>query len=213
MNDVFGFCGWTQYGVEHPSRVAARVAAQFSVTDGDDPNHNYDDEVLVGAAPQYRAQDYPNRATKNSALNAGVTPFTTVDLKLQFVRAINSHCLNGSTPDYRTYDHSETTVPIRMAKELIALYAQMKVENPYAGPDVGDDLPPPGTLTPRALESAVTAQLKLWEGPDFNWLTAVDDHLPSVEWNTTAKRLMMVVPGVVKPQNHQCGIVVRQQAA
>ncbi len=214
MNDQLGFCGWAQYGVEHPSRVTARIAAIFSIIDGSDANHNYDGRVIEGGAPHYRAADSPNRSTQNAALNASITPLVTVDGELQIVRAINSHSLDGATPDYRTYDHAETTVPIRVRKELIALYAQRKLENPYAGPDPDDgQLPPEGTMTPMTWKGDINSSLKDWEGPAFNWLTEVDDNPPDTQWNSTSKRIMAVVPTIVKAQNHQAGIIVRQQAA
>jgi hypothetical protein len=89
----------------------------------------------------------------------------------------------------------------------------MKAENPYAGPDVGEGLPPIGTFTPKLWNSKVEANLKLWESPQFNWLTEVDDNLPESEWDSDAERVMSVVPLVVKAQNHQLGVIVRQTAA
>jgi len=213
MNDQLGCCGWVQRGVEHPSRVTARTAALFSITDGDQPNTNYDDMILPGAAPQFVAADIPNRSTMNAALNAGVMPFKTVDGKLLIVRAINSHCLNGSTPDYRTYDHAETTVPIRVRKEALVQIAFTKAGNPYAGPDVGDGLPPPGTLTPRLWDSIMNANLQNWAGPEFNWLEQVDENPQVSEWNRPAKRIMSITPVVVKTQFHGAGLIVRQTAA
>jgi len=212
MNDVLGCCVWSQYGVEHPSRVTARIAALYSITDGGDANHNYDDTVVPGGAPNFLPSDSPNRATLNAALNAGVMPLKTEDDGLLIVRAINSHCLNGATPDFRTYDHAETTVPIRVRKELLAMYVQVKSQNPYSGPDFEDALPPEGTLTPRVWDSTVNAQLAVWELPPFNWLTETAANPSQSEWDSDAKRIMGVVPTLVKPQDHQLGVVVRQQS-
>lgn len=213
MNDVLGCCAWVQYGVEHPSRVSARLAALYSTIDGDDANHNYDDQVLVGAAPHYRAADSPNRSTLNAALNAGVMPFKTVDQQLLIVRAINSHCLSAGTPDFRTYEHSETTVPIRVRKELLVAFAAIKTQNPYAGPDFEDQLPPEGTLTPNLWDTTVNGLLSQWELPPFNWLQQTATNPSKSQWDSTAKRIMGVVPTIVKSQDHQLGVIVRQQSA
>lgn len=213
MNDQLGECAWVQYGVEHPSRVAARLAALYSVTEGAQPNSNYDDVEVPGAAPHYRDADVPNRATLKAALNNSLTPLVTVNGVLKIVRAICSRSLNGSVPDYRTYDRGDVIVPIRIRKELIALGQQLKEENPYTGPDVAEGLPPPGTFTPRLWNSKVTARLTEWASPSFNWLTDVENNLPESEWDADAKRIMSIVPVVVKPLNHQLGVVVKQTAA
>lgn len=213
MNDQLGTFVWDQWGVEHPSRTAARAAALFSVTEGAQPNTNYDDVALPGAAPHYRDADVPNRATLKSALNNSLTPLVTVNGVKQIVRAICSRSLNGSLPDYRTYDRGDVIVPIRVRKELVALGLQLKTENPWAGPDVGEGLPPVGTFTPKLWNSKVEASLKTWASTDFNWLTDVENNLPESEWDSDAQRIMSIVPTVVKPQNHQLGVIVRQTAA
>jgi phage tail sheath gpL-like len=213
MNDRLGSCIWDQYGVEHPSRTAARAAALFSVTEGAQPNTNYDDMPLPGAAPHYRDADVPSRPTLKAALNNSLTPLVTVNGVKQIVRAICSRSLNGSVPDYRTYDRADVIVPIRIRKELVVIGNQMRAENPYAGPDVGEGLPPIGTFTPMLWNAKVQANLELWASPQFNWITDVASNLPESEWNSNAKRVMSVVPVVAKPQNHQLGVEVRQVAA
>jgi phage tail sheath gpL-like len=214
MNDQLGSLHWVQWGVEHPSRIAARIAAYRSTVEGAQPNYNYDDVPLPGAAPHYRDADVPSRATLKTALNAGITPYKTVNGELQIVRAICSRSLNGSTPDYRTLDLGDVSVPIRIRKELVSDYQQLKTENPYAGPDTSTtDAPPEGTFTPNLWKNHAYARLKLWEGPDFNWVQEVDDFPPEAEWDEDAERVMSVIDTVVKSQNHQLGLIVRQRAA
>lgn len=212
MNDVLGSCFWAQFHPEHPSRLAARLAALFSTVENADPNHNYDNEELPGAAPHFNLKDSPTRALMKSSLSQGIAPLKTVNGKLQIVRAIQSHCLNGAIPDYRTLDRSEATVPIRMRKEVVALDAQLREENPYAGPDLENNaLPPEGTITPTIWGSHVLKLLK--EKEAANWLTAVDSHPPQPSWDSDGERIMAVVPNIVKQQNHQTGVIVRQQAS
>ncbi len=218
MNDQLGTCAWVQNHVEHPSLVAARLAAHFSVTDGAQPNTNFDDDILPGAAPQFRDADVANRSTLKSALNNGITPLVTVDGKLQIVCAICSRSLNGSTPDYRTFDHGDVAVPIRIRKELVQLGRDMKDKtkgnNQWCGPDPEEGLAPEGTLTPAYWNGRVQQKLKLWEESQFNWLTAVDQNLPQSEYQAgPPARIMSIIPTVVKPKNHQLGLRVRQTAA
>jgi hypothetical protein len=213
MNDQLGTCVWDQWGVEHPSRTAARVAALFSVTDGAQPNTKYDDMPVPGAAPHYRGADVPNRPTLKSALNNSLMPLVTVNGTKQIVRAICSRSLNGAVPDYRTYDHSEVAVPIRIRKELVAIGDAARAENPFMGPDVGEGLPEEGTLTPYLWNTIVESNLREWASPRFNWIHEVDANLPESEWDNDAKRIMGAVPTIVKPQSHQLGILVRQTAA
>lgn len=213
MNDVLGQLVWAQDHVEHPSRMAARVAAMRSVTEGGQPNSNWDNVAIRGAAPHYRDADSPNGSTQNAALNASVTPLVTVNGELRIVRAIGSHSLNGVTPDDRTYDVSETVVPIRVRKELAALGQTLREANPYAGPDVGVGLPPEGTFTPMLWISQATRDMKQWESEQFNWLTDVDANPIQAEWDSVGKRVMSIVPTIVKSHFHSLGIIVRQTAA
>lgn len=218
MNDQLGTCAWVQNHVEHPSLVAARLAAHYSVTDGGQPNTNYDDDVLPGAAPQYRDADVPNRSTLKSALNNGITPLVTVDGKLQIVCAITSRSLNGTTPDYRTFDHGDVAVPIRVRKELVALGKSLKDKNnggnQWMGPDVEEGLAAAGVMTPRFWRDQVHAKLQLWETDQYNWLSDVESNKPKAEYQSgPPPRIMSIVPTVVKPKFHQLGLIVRQTAA
>lgn len=213
MNDVRGCCLWAQNHVEHPSRTAARFAALRCVTEGAQPNTNWDDVVLPGAAPHFADSDVPNRTTLNAALSNSLTPLVTVNGQLQIVRAITSRSLAGSTPSYKTYDLGDAVVPTRVRKELVALGMELKAANPFMGPDVGEGMPPQGTLTPRLWNSKVQAALERWAGPEFNWLTEVENYPPQSVWDRDNKRIMSVVPNVVKAQSHQIGIIVRQTAA
>jgi phage tail sheath gpL-like len=217
MNDQLGQCLWVQNGVEHPSRVSARMAALRSVTEGAQPNTNYDDMVLPGAAPQAKTADVPNRSTLNSALNNSVTPLVTVDGSLLIVRSICSRSLNGATPDYRTYDTGDVSVPIRIRKELLALAAQLKSADgggmQWDGPDPEEGLAPEGIFTPNFWAAQCNAKLQEWESPRFNWLQDVAANPAKAEWDPDAKRTMSDVPNIVRHQWHQLGAVIRQTAA
>jgi phage tail sheath gpL-like len=213
MNDALGQCIWVPLGVEHPSRVAARVAALRSVTEGADPNHNYDDAVIPGASPQFQSADYPTRTVKKAALNASLTICTTVDGTLRIVRSITSRSLNGATPDYRCLDSGCATVPIRVRKEVVSRYATLlKPANPNSGPDLDDNLlPPDGTLTPGVWEADTNGLLQGFE--DLGWLQKVAANPAVGQWDSVGKRIMGLVPTIVADLDHQLGVIVRQIAS
>jgi phage tail sheath gpL-like len=217
MNDQLGQCLWVQNGMEHPSRVSARMAALRSITEGGQPNTNYDDVVVPGAAPQLKESDIPNRSTLNSALSNSVTPLITVDGDLQIVRSICSRSLNGATPDYRTYDSGDVSVPIRVRKELVAHGQFLKSDEgggmKWDGPDPEEGLAPPSIFTPNFWAGQCNAKLQEWASERFNWLQDVEENPAKAEWDPDAKRTMSDVPTVVRHQFHQLGIQVRQTAA
>lgn len=217
MNDQLGQCLWVQNGVEHPSRVSARMAALRSVTEGGQPNTNYDDVALPGAAPQHKTSDVPNRSTLNSALNNSVTPLVTVDDELQICRSICSRSLNSATPDYRTYDTGDVAVPIRIRKELLAFAAFLKSVDgggmQHDGPDPEEGLAPAGLFTPNFWAAQCNAKLQEWATPRFFWLQDVEENPAKAEWDPDGKRTMSDVPNIVRHQWHQLGLVIRQTAA
>lgn len=200
-------------GEMSPAQMAATQAALFATTVGANPNTRYINAVLPGVAPHTQKADVPGRSTLNALLNAGVTPWTTVGTQVQVVDAIQTHCLNGASPDYRTYHVGDVFVPIRVSKELALQWGIFSNANPYAGPDPSDGQQPAneGTATPSLWVAEGTALLKQFEA--LNWLQDVDSNPMIAEWNTTSKRIMSAVPNVVRSQNIQSGISVRQTAA
>ncbi len=197
-----------------PSYIAAQVAAVRAVIVGDNPNFRFDDYVLPTIPPQSQRQDVPTRSELNAMLNAGVTPLTTLpDGTVKIVRAIQSHSLNGASPDFRTLDWGDADVPDRVSKELGAQWDVFSASNQYVGPDpaAGQEPLPEGVGSPRLWNADVYKVLK--DAEAANWLQSVDLNLPVSEYNTTASRLMTAAPNVVRKQSHSVGISVRQTAA
>jgi len=213
LNEQLACVAHMTNGETHPCQMAAQLASLFATTVGANPNTRYINAVMPTVAPHSQRADIPGRSTLNALLNAGVTPFTTVNGVVQVVDAIQSHCLNGSSPDYRTYHVGDVFVPIRVSKELGQQWSIFSAANPYAGPDPSDGQQPApqGTATPSLWVAEGTALLKQFEG--LNWLQDVDANPMIAEWNTTSKRIMSAVPNIVRAQNIQAGISVRQTAA
>lgn len=205
---------WLENCEAAPSYVAAQVAAIRSVLISDNPNYRFDNYVCPTIPAQSQKADIPLLSELNTALNNGVTPLTTnPDKTVKIVRAIQSHCLNGSAPDYRTLDWGDVDVPDRLSKELGAQWDLWAAANEYVGPDPaeGEEPPPAGTGTPSLWNAEVVSVLK--DAEQANWVTAVDSNLPVSEWNNDAKRIMSAASCVVRPQNHQIGLSIRQVAA
>jgi phage tail sheath gpL-like len=214
LNAYRASCVWLRNAEVPPSVIAAQVAAIRSVTIGDNPNFRFDNVVCPSIPGQSQKADIPLLSELNTALNNGVAPLTTnPDGTVKIVRAIQSHCLNGSSPDYRTLDWGDVDVPDRLSKELGAQWDVFATANQYVGPDPveGEEPAPEGTGTPTLWNADIVKVLK--DAEQKNWITAVNDNLPVTQWNSAAKRLMSAVIAVVKPQNHQVGISVRQVAA
>lgn len=212
MNDQLGGCAWDPYGVEHPSRTAARIAALFCSLEGAQPNTNYDNYPIPGAAPHHSVGDSPNRSSRKSALNNSLMPLVTINGVKCIRRAINSRSLVGTTPNYNTLDRGDTIVAIRVRKELVALGTEMKAARPYDGPDPEEGLPEGDVFTPRIWESAVNAKLQLWASKEYNWLQDVEANPCVAIWDPVGKRTMSEVPTIAKHQFHQLGINVNQTA-
>lgn len=213
MNDQLGGCAWDPYGVEHPSRTAARLAALFSSVEGAQPNTNYDNYPIPGAAPHKRDADSPNRSSRKSALNNSLMPLVTINGVKCIRRAINSRSLVGTTPNYNTLDRADTIVAIRVRKDLTALGGEMKAARPYSGPDVEEGLPEGDVFTPRVWESKVNAYLLEHASPRYNWLQDVEANPCVAIWDPVGKRVMSEIPTIKKDQFHQLGMNINQTAS
>lgn len=209
-------CEWPAFA------VAAQIAAVRSVIVGGNPNYNYDDfgadpsgmQLTIPAQPT--KADWAGRTTLDSLLHSGVMPLTTTpDGRVKIVRAIQSHSLNGSSPDYRTLDWGDADVPDRISDEVAARWTTFKAANPYVGPDpgIGQQPAPAGVATPTRWNSELAKVLA--DAEAANWIqdSTLPANLPLTEYSTSAKRLMSAVPVVVRTRFHSAGVSVRQTAA
>lgn len=196
----------------HPAAIAAQIAAIRSTTVGDNPNARYNGVQCPTIPPQSQTGDIASISVNDALLNSGVMPLTTTqDGRVLIVRAIQSHCVTGSAPDFRTLDWGHADVPDRLSKELGADWELHSANNPYVrrDPAAGAEAPPEGVTTPSRWNAVVYARLK-----DFErklWVQDVDANPPLTEFQTD--RLMTATPCVVQLQNHIVGIQVNQQAA
>jgi hypothetical protein len=168
---------------------------------------------------QTAASDNPSRATMETALGEGVTElYTAADGTVRVSRAITTHCLNGTTPDYRALDTATASVP-----DFVSLATRLLWETEFrvANPLVSDNPPPElravlsGVGYPDLWNASVTGLLKDFERG--NQIPAgspiiidVDNNLPVSQYNSTAKRIMSIVPVVPAPTQHQIGVSIRQ---
>ncbi len=210
-------CVWQLYGETHPSATAASMAAVRVQYMQATPNPNFDGVVLQGVAPQSQRADWAIRATQQAALDAGVTPIVTTEGDLtsaQVVRAITTHCLDGSNPDYRTLDVSDATVP-DYARRYLDLYwtTSYVVANPYvrADPTSEERDPPAGVATPSRWNSQVSTILQELEGALVLTGTRTTAGQPLSEFDATAKRIMSAVPTFRLPHQHAIGVSIRAQ--
>ncbi|WP_394849699.1 hypothetical protein LZC95_19880 [Pendulispora brunnea] len=207
---------WQYLGETHPSELAANMAALRTQKEQVDPAAAYDGAILAGVAPHSQPGDIPSHMTQVAALNSGVTPIsTTGDGYAVVVRAITSHSLRGSIPDYSILDTSDAVVPDYVLKDLkLTWVTKVAPANPRIGPDPAPNErnPPSGVLTPNVWNSIVYGRLKGFEaGKDLPApiLMRVDDNLPVSSFDAQALRIMTSLRMISAANNHQIGISVR----
>jgi phage tail sheath gpL-like len=216
-NARFNFL-WMLNGESHPSELAAVFAAIRCVTEQGDPNADYDDKVLPGIAPHSQPADIPQRSTKISALQTGVTPITTVNGQAQIVRSITTRCLNGANPDYRTLDTGTAVVPDFVRQSLGLLWTtEYKVSNPLVADDPSPEQPEraPGVATPKRWSQYVEKYLTDLESgkgvaSGLPQLVDVSLNKPVSGFDPVAKRIMTACPVKPAARNHQTGVSVQQ---
>lgn len=207
-------------GETHPAIVAATFASIRCGAEQEDPDAAYDDQILTGVAPQAQKLDWPTHTVQEAALNNGVTPiYTSSDGFAKISRSIQTHCLTGSTPDYRVLDTGDSIVPDYIRRDISLYY--LTVFKP-ANPRVQDNPPPnakqpaAGIMTPDTWNTQVTAHLRSYERGDgfpAGIIINVDENLPQSGYDPVGKRIMTAIPCVPAPSNHQVGVSVRGQAA
>lgn len=206
---------WQKNGETPAPEVAAVFAAYRSVVEQDDPNHNYDDYVLPGVFAQTADADKPNRSTKLSACDAGVTVVDSVGTNALIVRSITSRSQNdaGTAIDDKTVDTGESVVPDWIRDDLQNFwYSDFKPSNPHVQDDVaeGEPDPPAGVATPSLWATEVTSRLLTHQANRL--ITKVATNPVVAVFNKNAKRIASRVPTVVLPQQHQIECSVEQLA-
>lgn len=210
------FCGLLldEQGESYPPAMAAQFAALRSVTEGANPNPDYDNAILpsmaVRAATAKAAE--PTHAKLKAQLNAGITPVVTLNGKKVIVRGITTKCLDGAVADYRTLDLGEATVPMRAAREVRDEWEIFKTANPNAGPDPdeanGERAAVAGMGTPSKWRAKLVVLLERMATRRWVYQTAANP--PTAYWDDISERIMSSTPVKVLPINHQNGNELRQ---
>ncbi len=201
----------------HPSELAASHASTRVGAEAASPVSFYNYAVVVGAAPQSQKVDWPNHATLVSDLNAGVSPGTTYpDGTVRIVRAITTHSLNGSSPDYTTLDVAQQSLPDAFRAFTALDWVDYVAQNPVveADPAPGQRYPASGVGTPGLWNARVTGNLKAWERGDgfpYPQVQQVDTHPPQSFFDLARKCIMSAIPTLGVYNNAQLGVSVRGQ--
>lgn len=208
-NARFQFCHMFE-AETHPAEIAAAMCAKRAATEQATPCSGYDGYEFVTVAPHRFNGQIPSRTTQQTQLDAGVSPIKTVNGKASVVRAITTHCLNGSTPDYRTIDVSQSVVPDYMADVLRLRWVSFVAQNPRVqdNPGENDPLPPAGVAYPDLWNSEIISVLR--DEERRGTICQVSDNLPESEFNDSAQRLMSRAPVVPTPINHAVGVLIPQ---
>lgn len=197
-----------------PSYIAATFMAYRTQVEQTDPAAIYDGYILPGVYPQTAQADWATRdGTMISALNNSITPIgTNATGGAYIVRSITTKSLTGGgSPDYRTLDTSQAVVPDYVLTVLDLYWTftyQPNNKRVDSDPAQGQRDRPAGVATPARWNQQVNAQLLTLENQLI--ITDVASNPAVSEFNSTAHRIMSIVPVVPAYGNHQIGISVRQ---
>jgi phage tail sheath gpL-like len=203
---------WQVNGETIPSYVAATFAARRTAVEQSDPGASYDGYVLPGVAPQSQQADWASYPTLVSALDNSLTPVTTnANGQSYVVRSITTKSLTSGAPDYRTLDTSQAVVP-DYVRTVVRLFWEtvFKVSNPkvFSDPADGERDRPAGVATPSRWNQSI--KKILLDLQDQLIISDVANNAPVSEYNSTAKRIMSIIPVIPTPSNHSTGVSVRQ---
>lgn len=205
---------WMKNGETPPPQMAAAFGAKRSSVENTTPNVGYDDYKILGVRGSTGApSDIPGHATRVAALDAGITPITTIEGQGAIVRSITtrSQTPSGDTDD-RTVDTSDSWVPDWVRDRLREFWTlDFKVKNPYVRDDFSQEETPPkqtGVATPKLWKQAAMNLMLIWQG--LNIVTKVATNPVIAQFNATAKRIVSRVPVIVLPLQHQIEVSVEQ---
>lgn len=214
LNEFRASCLWINDGENHPSEIAAGIAALRSVTEGTNPVAIYDGVAIPGVYPNRFIPDIPTHSQQVSAINNSVTPIVTVNGVATVGMLITTYSLFGSSPDYRCLQAYYVSMPDYARIDIgLQWLSVIKPANPRVADDPaqGQPRPPNGVSTPSQITSFLT---QIAVGYQTNgWFTNVSQNLPVAGYNATAKRIECVFPCPVTAGNHQLGVSVRQLAS
>lgn len=205
---------WHLNGETPPPVVAATFAAQRSAVENTTPNVNWDDEVIPGARGTTDADaDIPSHSDRVAALDAGVTPITTINGQAAIVRSITTRSLtSGGDADNRTVDTSDSWVPDWVRDQLrIYWTTDFKIANPFVRDNFAPEETPPrrgGFATPKLWQQNAQRLMLVWQ--DDLIVTKVETNPVVAQFNAVAKRIVSRVPVIVLPKQHQIEVSVEQ---
>lgn len=206
---------WMRNSESHPAEISALVAAIRSVTEQTQPIPDYDNLLLESLAPQAFDDDIPSDTECNTALNAGVTPITTVNGSARMVRAITTYCLNGNDQDTRCLDIGDPVLADYVAMDQRLLWeTEFRPANPRVGPDFPPEVdePPEGVGTPKMWASAGNARMQDYY--DSGWSmeppTVPGRNALVADYDPVTDSIVSETPVRPRRVQHQLRNVVRQ---
>lgn len=213
LNAVRASVVWLRNSENHPAELASLFAAVRSVTEQTSPVPDYDGYVLSYLQAQAFEADQPTDAEQDSALNAGVTPFTTVNGQVKCVRGITSYCLNGSAQDERCLDIGDIVMTDYATLDLKLMYeTEFRPQNPYVGPDPAPEVEPPaaGVAYPKLWNSKVTERLMTYYSNGWLEEAPVGIWAPQTIFVKSGRYLATETPLGVRRVLHRVDNVMRQ---
>lgn len=170
---------WLRNAENHPCQIAALVAALRSALEQANPITDWDNYPLPYLKGQAFESDAPSDTEQDVALNAGVTPLTTVDGTVRIVRMITSYCVSNSVQDERCLDIGDIVMADYATLDMKLMYeTEFRPQNPIvrADPAPEDEPPTAGIAYPKLWNAKVSERLEeyvaagwLSESPRGSW--------------------------------------------
>jgi phage tail sheath gpL-like len=214
LNDYRSTLVWSTYLENSVAWYCGYVAGRRANISAQQPNFKWGltpECTIVGAQPHAVKGDNPSPAVIKNALNNGLCVLKTSGADVVIVRGIITHCLSGSSSDFRARDWGDVDVTDAINKGIGALWAAHTQSNMWAEPDDPTGAPAgAGTTTPKIWNSALYSYML--DRQENGWVYKVAQDPPQSEWDYGRGCIMSAVPVHVKPKSFQLGSNVNQTA-
>jgi phage tail sheath gpL-like len=151
---------WSQTNKETWAETLGRIVGLRSKLEEVDPAQPYVNEKIPGYRIHSSNASYPSSSNIENGLNNSLSPIGVDGGDGVLVMSITSYSLNGSNPDFTTYNTQAVTVPFYMADTLDTVMSARllgkKVAEDYTEPTDT----PKGVVTPRMVKDIIYQELK-----------------------------------------------------
>lgn len=204
---------WYRNAENHPAVIAALVAAFRSVYEQTNPIYDWDAFPTPYLQPQAFEADFPSDTEQDTALNAGVTPLTTVDGVARVVRMITTYCVSNAVQDERCLDIGDIVMTDYATLDIKSMYeTDFRPQNPVVRPNPSpeEEKPAAGIAYPDLWNSKVSAKLQEYYANGWLSQAPVGPWAPVSDYYKPGGYIVTETPLAVQRLQHRLDNVMRQ---